>query len=110
MVEITVFIVSTYVVKPEKQAEFKSLLRKWQKYMKENPEKLKEMKSWKLYTQTFGSISGAYIEQVEYDSLAENEKCNARLLKDKEYLKLEQEAMALMDTATISMSAWEPVK
>lgn len=110
MVEITVFIVGTYVVKPEKQAEFKSLLRKWQKYMKENPEKLKGMKSWKLYTQTFGSISGAYIEQVEYDSLAEYEKCNARFLKDKEYLKLEQEVMALIDTATLSMSAWEPVK
>jgi hypothetical protein len=107
---MTVFIVETYVVKPEKQAEFKSLPRKWQKYMKENTEKLKEMKSWKLYTQTFGSISGAYIEQVEYDSLAEHEKCNARLLKDQEYLKLYQEAMALIDTATFSMSAWEPVK
>jgi len=105
---MTVFIVSTYVVKPEKQAEFKSLLRKWQKYMKENTEKLKEMKSWKLYTQTFGSVYGAYIEQVEYDSLAELEKCNARLLKDKEISKLSQEAMALIDT--VSMSAWEPVK
>lgn len=105
---MTVFIVFTYVVKPEKQAEFKSLLRKWRKYMKENKEKLKEMKSWKLYTQTFGSISGAYIEQVEYDSLAEHEKFNARLLKDKELSKLSQEAMALKDT--ISMSAWEPVK
>lgn len=107
---MTVFIVEMYVVKPEKQAAFKSLLRKWQKYMKENPEKLKEMKSWKLYTQTFGSISGAYIEQVEYGSLAEHEKCNARLLKDKEFSKLYQEAMALIDTATFSMSAWEPVK
>jgi hypothetical protein len=107
---MTVFIVETYVIKPEKQSEFKSLLQKWRKYMKDNAEKLKEMKSWKLYTQTFGSISGAYIEQVEFDSLGEHEKFNARLLKDKEYSKLYQEAIALIDTTTFSMSAWEPVK
>jgi len=106
---MTVFVVETYVVKPEKQAEFKSLLRRWLKFMKENPALLKEMKSWKLFTQTFGSISGAYVELVEYDSLAEYEKCHARLLKDKEFMKLYQEAMTLIDATTFSMSAMEPV-
>jgi len=107
---MTVFIIETFVIKPEKQSEFKSLLQKGRKYMKENPEKFKEMKSWKLYTQTFGSISGAYIGQTEFDSLAEFEKFNARMLKDKEYSKLNQEVIAMIDTTTYSMSAWEPVK
>jgi len=107
--KVTVFVVETYVVKPEKQAELKSLLKRWSKFMKENPTLFKEMKSWKLFTQTFGSISGAYVEMVEYDSLAEHEKCHARLLKNKEYMKLYQDAIALIDAATFSMSAWEPV-
>jgi len=97
-------------VKPEKQSQFKPLLQKWRKYMKEDKEKLEEMKSWKLYTQTFGSICGAYVEQIEFDSLAEFEKFSVRMLKDKEYSKLYQEAMGLIDKTTFSMSAWEPVK
>ncbi len=107
---MTVFIIETFVVKPEKQSEFKSLMDKGLKYMKENPEKYKELKSWKMYTQTFGSISGAYIGQTEYDSLAEFEKLNARLSKDKESSKLSQEVNATIDMTTYTMSAWEPVK
>jgi hypothetical protein len=107
---MTVIIVETYAIKPEKQSEFKPLLRKWRTYMKENKEKLKEMKSWKLYMQTFGSLTGAYIEQIQYDSLAEHEKLNARLQKDKEFMKLYQAVMAIIDTSTFSMCAWEPVK
>ena len=99
----------TYVVKQEKQAEFQSLLKRFLKFMKENPTLFKEMKSWRLFTQTFGSISGAYVELIEYDSLAEHEKCHTRLLKDKEFMKLYQEAMTLIDTTTFSMSAWKPV-
>jgi len=106
---MTVFVVETYVVKPEKQVEFKSLLQRFLKYMKKNPTLFKEMKSWKLFTQTFGTISGAYVELVEYNSLAEHEKCHTRLLKDKGFMKLYEEAMTLIDTTTFSMSAWEPV-
>jgi len=106
---MTVFVVETYVVKPEKQVEFKSLLQRFLRYMKKNPTLFKEMKSWKLFTQTFGTISGAYVELVEYDSLAEHEKCHARLLKDKGFMKLYEEVMTLIDTTTFSMSAWEPV-
>ncbi len=107
---MSVFIIETFVVKTEKQSEFKSLMQKGLQYMKENPEKFKEMKSWKLYTQTFGSMSGAYIGQTEYDSLAEFEKLNARLSKDRESSELSQEVNATIDMTTYSMTVWEPVK
>lgn len=110
MQETTVFIIETFVVKPEKHSEFESLMRKGLKHMKENPEKYKEMKSWKMYIQTFGTISGAYIGQTEYASLAEFEKLTARLSKDKETSKLSQEVNATIDMTTYSMSVWEPVK
>ncbi len=99
-----------FVVKPEKQSEFISLMQKGKKLMKDNPDKFKELKSWKMYTQTFGSISGTYVAQTEYQSLAEFEKLVARLSKDKVYAKLSQEVNATIDMATYSMSTWEPVK
>ncbi len=107
---MTVFVVEMFVVKSEKHSEFESLMRKGRKYMEENPEKFKELKSWKMYTQTFGSISDAYVGQTEYDSLAEFEKLSARLLKDKESSKLNQEVNATIDVTTYSMSVWEPVR
>ncbi len=85
-------------------------MQKGQKLMKDNPDKFKEMKSWKMYTQMFGSISGAYVAQTEYQSLAEFEKLVARLSKDKVYAKLSQEVNATIDMTTYSMSTWEPVK
>jgi len=107
---MTVLIIETYLTKSGKESEFKSFLKKWRKYMKDNKEKLKEMKSWKMYIQTFGNNAGAYVEQVEFDSLAEFEKFNDRLKKDKEFVKLDQEEMALMDNTTLSINVWSPVK
>ncbi len=87
-----------------------SLVQKGQKLMKDNPDKFKELKSWKMYTQTFDSISGTYVAQTEYQSLAEFEKLTARLSKDKLYAKLSQEVNATIDMTTYPMSTWEPVE
>jgi len=40
-----VFVVDTHVVKPEKQDKYTSLMRRVRKYMKENSETFKEVKS-----------------------------------------------------------------
>jgi len=47
---MTVFIIETYAVKSEKQAEFKSLVRRSFKLMKDNPNLFKGVKSVKLFT------------------------------------------------------------
>jgi len=44
-----------------KQDEFMPLIQRYLKYIKENPERFKEIKSIKLFTQRFGGIFGAYI-------------------------------------------------
>ena len=89
---MTVFIVETYVVKPQKQEELVSLLKRIAEYKKENPEKFKEMRSKKIFSQMFGGISGQFIEMIEFDSLAEAEKYVAREEEDEEFMKLYQEA------------------
>ena len=71
---MAVFILETYVVKPEKQGEFMASLQRILKYKKENPEKFKEMKSKKIFSQMFGGISGEYIEMNEFGNMADAEK------------------------------------
>lgn len=82
----------------------------WQRYLeyiKKNPQKFKEMKSLKLFSQRFGGVAGAYIFMEEYASLAEYEKLFGRLMfKDEGFMKIYQEFMPLIDPATYSENMW----
>ena len=71
---------------------------------------LKELKLLKLYTQTFGGISGAQIELLEFDSLAGYENLMARVMKDEEMKKIHVEFMLLIDPTTYSMEVWNANK
>ena len=106
---MTVYLVNTWVVKSEKQEEFMPTWRKFLRYIKDNPEKTKELKSTKLFTQTFGGIAGAYVELAEFDSFAECEKFYDRLSRDEGWAKIDQEFMLLIDPATLSTSIWNLV-
>jgi len=101
-----VFIVNTYVVKTEKQEEFMEFVKKFLEYRKENPEKFKECKSWKIFRQAFGGISGAYIEMMEFESMNDAEKWGAKMRKDEAMMKIREEFMPLIDPATQSMKLW----
>lgn len=102
-------MVDTYMVKPEKQEDFMQLIQRFLKYRKDNPEKFKEAKSWKLFVQMFGGITHAYIEMWEFDSLADAEKCFERMRKDERFTKMVQEFMLFIDPATRTMNLWSAV-
>jgi len=104
---MVVYLVNTWVVKSEKQEEFMPIWRKFLRYIKENPDKTRELKSTKLFTQTYGGTTGAYVELAEFDSLADCEKFYARLSKDEEWAKIDQEFMLLIDPATLSTNVWD---
>jgi len=106
---VSVFIVNTWIIKPEKQAEFTQMWKRYLKYVKENPEEFKELKSIKLFTQTFGGIYGAYVELVEYESLTDYEKLIVRVFKDEGFMKIFQELMLLMEPGTFSLNVWNSV-
>jgi len=103
---MTILVFETWVVKPEKQAEFAKLWQRYLKYIKDNPKLLKEMKWRKSFTQMFGGTYGAYVELSEYNSLADYEKLNNRLMKDPGFLKIFQDAMLFMDPATYTCNVW----
>jgi hypothetical protein len=100
---VTILEVETFVVKPEKEGEVMALWQKSLKYMKDNPEKIKA-KSTKIFTQVFGGTFGAYVGMSEYDSIADWEKEYATMMQDETYMKLMQEAMALMVPGTFSIN------
>jgi len=106
---MTVFVIWTWVVKPEKQEEHNRMMQRYLKYIKENPEISRVVKSMKVFTQTFGGIYGSYVELLECDSLADYEKAQARLLKDKEYMEILQEFMLVIEPAELCIDVWNTV-
>jgi len=105
---MAVFMVETYVVKPEKQKELVSLLQRVVKLMKEKPEKFQEVKSYKVYSQMVGAMGG-YTEIWEADSMADIEKFYHRMLTDEELMKIPQEFFTLIVPETYITRIWTNV-
>jgi len=68
---MTVFLVETYVIKLEKQTEFTAYKEKWKKFF---AQLLKELKSYKMFSQMLGGNWGGYVEMWEFENLADCEK------------------------------------
>jgi len=106
---MSVFVVETCMVKPEKQERFRSLMQRVVKYKGENPELFKEVKSWKLFRKMFGGIAGAYVSMWEFENMADLEKCWAKEEKDERFTELHRELLQLIDPTTFSMRLWNSV-
>jgi hypothetical protein len=107
--EMSVFVVETYLVAPEKREKFKLLMRRLLEYKKENPKLFEEVRSLKLFSQMFGGIAGTYIEMWEFDGMADLEKCWKQEDQDEEFMKIHQEFLQLIDPTTFSMKIWNSV-
>jgi len=105
---MTIFMVETYVAKPEKQEELIALLEKWVAQTKKEKEKYRELKSYKLFSQMFGGSRLGYCEMWEFESLADCEKCLNRLNQDKEFLRVVAEFTSCIVSDTWSINIWEP--
>lgn len=103
---MTIVVAGSFLVKPEKQAEFTKLWQRYMKYVKDNPKLFKEMKWSKSFTQSFGGTYGTFITLMEFNNLADMEKLNDRTMKDPALMKIYQEMMLLMDPATYTNNVW----
>ena len=74
VIDLAIFRIESYVVKPEKREDYMSIMKKWTVYIKKNEEKCTELKSWKLFSRTIGDNVGEFIEMWELESLADYEK------------------------------------
>jgi len=103
---MSVFVVETYVVPPEKREKFKLLMQRLFEYEKENTKLFKEVRSLKLFTQVFGGITGEYIEMWEFESMTDLEKCWERENRDEKFMNIHKEFLQLIDPTTFSMKMW----
>lgn len=106
---MSIFIVDIYVIKTGKHKEFMQYIQNFLKYKEENAEKFKECISWKVFRQAFGDMSGAYVEMMEFENMADAEKWGARMLKDEVMTKFREEFMPIIEPATHSMRLWNSV-
>jgi len=104
---MTIVVVWKWVVKPEKQEAHNRMMQRYLKWIKKTP--IKELKSIKIFTQTFGGAYGSYVTLLEYDSLADYEKSAARLFKDKEYMEIMQEFILVTEPAELCIDVWNTV-
>ena len=100
-----VFMVQTYVVKPEKQAELEALMPKVLKLIKDKPEKFKGLKSYKAFTHKIGSV-GTYHELFEFADMGVAEKFLDYSYQDKEILKFWEEFMGQIVPETFTVHFW----
>lgn len=107
---MTVFMVETYVIKPEKEAEFKAMLKKFFAYKEKHPQLFKEVKSYKIFSHLLGGKWGGYVEMSEFDNLADFEKWINRLMQSDFMTTIYSGFMALVVPATDSISIWNPVE
>ena len=104
---MSVFLVETYVIKPEKQGEFTAYKKKWKKFF---AKWLKELKSYKMFAQLFGGNYGGYVEMWVFENLANLEKFFSRVMQSDYATKLQPEFLALVVPGAYSMSIWNPVE
>ncbi len=107
---MTIFVVETYVVKPDKLGEFAEFGKKYIEWTKKRPDLYKDLKSWKLFTHVIGGVWGGYVEMSEFENLADAEKHLNMVMQDKEFMtEIYPQIMALIVPGTLSMNIWMPV-
>jgi len=103
---MSIFIVETYVVRPEKLDEFTPALNEFLKFKKKNPKLFQGLKSWKLYKQEYGGTTHMYVEMWEYSSLEAMERISDRIFAHEEMIKIVKGFHQLIESISFSTSIW----
>ncbi len=105
---MTIFLVETYVVKPDKLGEFTALYKKFEAYMKKRKDLFKEVKSHKIFSHLMGGSWGGYVEMTEFENFVDPEKWMNRIMQS-DYMKtLYPEFMSLEVPGKHTMNIWNP--
>jgi hypothetical protein len=104
---MVIYVVETWVLRPERLEDFPAFLEKWKKIMKEKKHLFKELKSWNIYSTMFGtSHSGMGI--WEYESMADLEKSMSPFHSDPDVKKLVDELWTFVLPGTHREEIWKP--
>jgi antibiotic biosynthesis monooxygenase (ABM) superfamily enzyme len=104
---VTVFVISTYTIKPDKLAEHTSWGKKLVKTIKEKPDQFKEVNSLKVCHRR-GNQTGNYLAMWEFKTSADRKAWEQRFRK--EQLATSSEFMQLIVPGSFKRKVWKPVK
>jgi hypothetical protein len=96
---MTVLVVESYLVKPDKIEQNNALLQKLARLLKEKPAKFKMVKSYKTYMETFGTW-GYSLEFWEMGDISDWNKIFEMMMKDEELKKFPDEFFSLIIPGT----------
>jgi len=106
---MAIFEVLSWVVSRGKRKENDDLMRRYSEYIKSNPDKFKEQKSFRYFSGWFGKPSGATtrICMFEFGSLEDMEKMYDRLNREEEFVKIDKEWGNLVEVDSYEHHIWQ---
>lgn len=107
---MTVFLVRTYIVKPDKVREHDAWGKKLVTLMKKQPNKFNGVKSMQVLSPKYGESVGRFTAMWKFKGLTDADKWEDSFGVDKELAALRAELMNLIVLGSYSASIWESVK
>jgi len=104
---MAVFEVNTYVVIHGKESEHELILKEIFDYGRKHPEISKHVKSLRVFRQGVGgSPIGRFVLMTEFENLCEMEVFYTKLNKDKDWLKIREKWISVIDLGSMYVSLW----
>lgn len=107
---MTVFLVRTYIVKPDKLRAHIDWGKKLIVLMKKQPNLFAGVKSMRVFSHKYGGKVGGYTAMWKFDNLVDAEKWERSFLDVKEEMSLRSEFLALIVPGSYSEYIWEPIR
>jgi hypothetical protein len=107
---VTVFIVRTYVVKPDKLTEHNEWGKKLVALMKEKPGLFKGVKSMKVFNHKYGGSVGGFTAMWGFEKLSNIKGWEKDFNEIPEEMALRTEFLDLVVPGSYSACIWESIK
>ena len=107
---MTVFLVRTYVIKPDKLTEHNAWGKKLVSSMKKQPNLFRGVKSLRVLSHKYGGCVGGFTAMWKFESLAEAESWENGFVEVVGQPNLRSEFMELIVPGSYSEVIWEPVR
>ncbi|HVP15783.1 MAG TPA: hypothetical protein VMT42_00235 [candidate division Zixibacteria bacterium] len=105
---MTIFLVDTYVIKPDKLGEFAEFVKKYFEWMKKRTDLANEVKSHKLFSHMIGKFGG-YVEMIEFENLADFEKWTSKIMRSEFMTTIYPEFAKYIVPGTESNEIWNSI-
>lgn len=105
---MTVLVVETWNLRPDKIEEFDSFLERWKNLIDERPDLFEELKAWNSYRPMF-SAEPSGMNLWEFDSIDDREKFRKKLGSEEVLIELVSELGDYIVSGSHNEDMWGPV-